>query len=1295
MIRNLHLLILTPLILLNFIKPDKISAQAADGCHQFRTQTPGGWGSSASGNNPGAYRDAHFDAAFPDGISLGCFHTLRFTSAQAVQNFLPSGSTPRALEESFVDPTSYNNALAGHLLALTLSVGFDVYDPNFAPSQTLLGDQIVANGLFAGFAVHEILAEADNVLGGCISDYSASQVATVLASINENYVDGVHNNGFLECPETESACSIQVESTATDCTSDGTYVLTIGVSGSNGSFAVVAPNAISGNGAALCFASGNNNTPSFQEVVLTFAQGDGYAFSITGLTNAVCTAPNNGSNCSIGLTEGPGPNCCALEIECFDPGITSFSCPSEFPAATPEAITYSDNCGEVNVTVNETFQGSGCAGSPYQLIRTYSVTDGSNTQTCTHVFQAADTEAPVISCPAPQYADCDSEILPDVMATATDNCSSDVYISFSNGVASGCASFVRTWVAVDGCGNTSYCYQTVYLTDNTPPVLTTPADATVDCSASLSTLNLGRAYATDLCSYVTITYEDGPTQGEGCTTSFVRTWIATDACGNMSTGDQTITQTDLTGPVIYDVPPSASIQCGEAPLPADAYAIDQCSGATLPVNFIENVNINGCRTTITRTYTATDDCGNSTTRYQNITIEDTEGPQMVCPADVLLECGDEAYTPEDIGMVEANDNCSGAYVTVTYQDSERNNNACPPTIERLWTAVDTCGNVSNCVQRIMFDDQQAPEITCLDNITVNCAESSILPDDTGTPTATDGCSVATITYMDGIIQGGCPVSFVRTWKATDACGNAAYCYQTITVIDEIAPEITCPADISISCAYSNALPSRTGFPVVVDQCLSVSYTYQDGPISGECPKVFTRTWTATDYCGNTASCEQQISLEDNMLPVVFCPADAVVGCDDDLSPESLGIATAVDFCNSVSVSHQDTEVEGACPAAIARVWTATDACGNARSCTQLITFEAVGLPEIICPADIAISCDEGTGPEITGQAIASSTCASVSITYTDSVANTTSTGGNAGEGCGPLRTQTQGGWGSAANGNNPGSYRDAHFDAAFPNGLVVGCDYNLTLTSSAAVQAFLPSGGPVRVLDTDIVDPNNFTSVLAGQLIAATLSVGFDANNPDFGEAEISLGNMVIANGEFAGWTVNEVLEEANRFFGGCESAFGGSQLVQVLTGINESHVDGTQNSSFLDCPESEDGDTEGCGAIYRTWTATNDCGNTSECVQIITRTDGGVDGEGRAVNNGLVAYPSPTNDIVYLSPLMDATMSGTLEVVSLSGTVILSKAISGDTNRTTLGLGALETGFYIIRWVSGDEVHSARVFKH
>ena len=37
----------------------------------FRSQTMGGWGSNCNGNNPGCYRDANFDSAFPDGVTLG------------------------------------------------------------------------------------------------------------------------------------------------------------------------------------------------------------------------------------------------------------------------------------------------------------------------------------------------------------------------------------------------------------------------------------------------------------------------------------------------------------------------------------------------------------------------------------------------------------------------------------------------------------------------------------------------------------------------------------------------------------------------------------------------------------------------------------------------------------------------------------------------------------------------------------------------------------------------------------------------------------------------------------------------------------------------------------------------------------------------------------------------------------------------------------------------------------------------------------------------------------------------
>ena len=55
----------------------------------FRSQTQGGWGSTCSGNNPGCYRDTHFDTAFPDGVTIGCDggESLTFTSSAAVRDF--------------------------------------------------------------------------------------------------------------------------------------------------------------------------------------------------------------------------------------------------------------------------------------------------------------------------------------------------------------------------------------------------------------------------------------------------------------------------------------------------------------------------------------------------------------------------------------------------------------------------------------------------------------------------------------------------------------------------------------------------------------------------------------------------------------------------------------------------------------------------------------------------------------------------------------------------------------------------------------------------------------------------------------------------------------------------------------------------------------------------------------------------------------------------------------------------------------------------------------------------------
>jgi hypothetical protein len=175
---------------------------------------------------------------------------------------------------------------------------------------------------------------------------------------------------------------------------------------------------------------------------------------------------------------------------------------------------------------------------------------------------------------------------------------------------------------------------------------------------------------------------------------------------------------------------------------------------------------------------------------------------------------------------------------------------------------------------------------------------------------------------------------------------------------------------------------------------------------------------------------------------------------------------------------------------------------------------------------------------------------------------------------GGFRTQTQGGWGTECNGGNPGCYRDEHFDAAFASGLVIGCSagHTLTFTSSSAVQAFLPAGGTPGILNQSAVDPlASSAGVFAGQLTAASLSVGFDAADPDFSESSSSLAGLVLCNTGSAcdGLSVSAVAADANPVIGGCAGATGlsAAQLSSCLALVNENFVDGTSDEGHLCAP--------------------------------------------------------------------------------------------------------------------------------
>jgi len=184
-----------------------ITTEKKEECVGFRTQTMGGWGQChQNGSNPGTYLFANFAGAFNNGLTIGCgSRTLKLTSAQAVCEFLPSGTGPKVLplNANIIDPgQTYSNVFAGQLVTAMINATFDATYADFASnSDFTLGELVITSGTFVDWTVDELIAEANRKIGGCASVYSPSALSNALKMVNENFTGGLVDNGFLACPD--------------------------------------------------------------------------------------------------------------------------------------------------------------------------------------------------------------------------------------------------------------------------------------------------------------------------------------------------------------------------------------------------------------------------------------------------------------------------------------------------------------------------------------------------------------------------------------------------------------------------------------------------------------------------------------------------------------------------------------------------------------------------------------------------------------------------------------------------------------------------------------------------------------------------------------------------------------------------------------------------------------------------------------------------------------------------------------------------------------------------------------
>ena len=409
------------------------------------------------------------------------------------------------------------------------------------------------------------------------------------------------------------------------------------------------------------------------------------------------------------------------------------------------------------------------------------------------------SSAYVINAPAPILnVACASEVPALAPLTATDGCGNTISVPGTDVITAGSCpnsfTIIRTWTVQDPCGYTISASQTINVNDTIAPsfVGTLPANVTVQCS---SIPNAPTLTATDNCGTATVSYNETSAPGT-CSGSYTltRTWTATDGCGLTAVHVQTITVQDTTAPTFVEaLPANATVECSAIPTAPVLTATDNCGTAT--VSYAETSAPGTCAGNyiLTRTWTATDGCGLTATHVQTITIQDTTAPvfDAAVPADVTVSCGS---IPTAVTMT-ATDSCGNATVSVTEVATP---GACAgdSVITRTWTATDSCGNATSISQIITVEDNVAPITNTLFDavLNVSCDTINTAPD----LQFTDSCSSVENTTFDEVItnQTASGYTIIRTWTATDACGNIGTLNQTVNVSIRV-PVQTIPSELCI------------------------------------------------------------------------------------------------------------------------------------------------------------------------------------------------------------------------------------------------------------------------------------------------------------------------------------------------------------------------------------------------------------------------------------------------------------------------------------------------------------------
>ncbi len=444
--------------------------------------------------------------------------------------------------------------------------------------------------------------------------------------------------------------------------------------------------------------------------------------------------------------------------------------------------------------------------------------------------------------------------------------------------------------AIDNFGNSALFGFTITFTDNIPPVFdptSLPANITVNCTGNFPIADVEvHDNCEDFDIVLTLTFTE-TNNAMPCTGgTIIRTWVADDDLGNTSSFVQTITvRPDNTPPVIAN-----NLQNGTAPC-ANAMAQYSSWLATQRANFTAtdagcglmsktdnapspNIIQSFCGP-IDVTFTATDNCANSSTVVKTFTVTNNVAPVITTPAsNASGNCNQSNIQTlfntwiNTHGGAVATDDCSGV-VWTTSPASPSINVPCAQPINVLFIAGDGCGNADTTSAMFTLTDDTPPAITTEPSSMVLSCTSTTLDSLLlnwltmhGNSAAHDLCTsdndlvkgfridTTNLTLQgvldawqdslngvchDNVIINGVGINNVKAYLEveflyTDRCDNTAGDVGVFGITDNGRPTfVTNPSDTSFTCSQSSSWQdvftgwyNTAGGATFTDQCSNVS-----------------------------------------------------------------------------------------------------------------------------------------------------------------------------------------------------------------------------------------------------------------------------------------------------------------------------------------------------------------------------------------------------------------------------------------------------------------------------------------